>query len=91
MDYTKVEIDVLCDWESPEVYRLFLDGELMSERTYNWPNPQEWLREEITVAIGPGEHLLEITAVNPNFNNFKLTNLTVNKNPVEFKNNKFTI
>ena len=91
MSFTKIEVDVLCDWESPERYRLYLDGILMTERNYIWDNQVEFVREHMLVELPPGEHTLEIQAVNQYFSNFSLKNLTVNKVSASLKNNKFTV
>ena len=55
--FVRVLSDIDCDWEglSP-IYRLYVNDELFSERTWIWPDNS--LQEVIQVEGPPGEYTL---------------------------------
>jgi hypothetical protein len=88
----RIEVDVLCDWQTdPQAYRLYINNDLYTERTYIWRNPNQWLREIIVAELEPGEHTLTLQPVNPNFPGFRLTNFAVNNKFQNLENGKFTV
>ena len=40
-------------------YRLLVDGDLLTERTFIWPS-DHWVNESIIVNVPPGEHTVAI-------------------------------
>lgn len=57
---TKVNIDVHCI-RSNVVYRVFVDDDLVSERTFRWTPNQEYVTEQIIVDAPEGsEHTVRV-------------------------------
>ena len=66
------EYEVHCDWTgTPPVYRLYVNDELFSERTYIWPD--KYLEEVVSIEAPPGDYVVRhelhgngtLTAKNP--------------------------
>lgn len=90
----ELTVDVLCKWGpySPS-YRIYVDNNLLTERTYIWNNEEAYIREHIVINVPPGDHTLTLEKCGERwiFGEFSLTNLTVDGKPAEFVNNKFHI
>lgn len=87
-----ITADILCDWPEGKMgYRVYVDEDLLTERTYIWRNNEQLVREHIIVNLEPGTHTLKIESANPKFKGFSYKNVTVNKQPVELVNNQFVI
>lgn len=72
--FVKVAVDLHCDWQGlPPVYRLFVNGELFSERTFLWEDPV-YLTEVMQVKASPGEYRFRIETVGPQMSNFTVKN-----------------
>lgn len=71
----------------PQPYRVYLDGDLITERNYIWTNAAnlanhkvpmgQFVRENVWVNLEPGEHELVIEPLNSNFSGFYYKNLRV--------------
>ena len=87
-------VDVMCDWLGYEpAYRVSVDGDLLTERTYIWDNQHQYVREHLAVNLEPGVHTL---VIEPIINHgtqaqFKLANFTIDDQPAALVNNTFTI
>ena len=57
-------------------YRIFVDGDMLAERDFVWPDYEIIVRENILVNLEPGEHQLEIIQVN-NEGTIEVRNVTV--------------
>jgi hypothetical protein len=66
------EYEVHCEWAgSPPIYRLYVNDEMFTERTYVWTN--KYLEEVVSVEAPPGDYKIRyellghgtITATNP--------------------------
>ena len=71
----QVQYDVFCDWQdSPPVYRLYVNNELFTERSFVWRN--QYLEEVIAIDAAPGDYQIryeligagQLTATNPRVN-----------------------
>jgi hypothetical protein len=71
----QIEYDVHCDWKgNPPIYRLYINGELFTERTFVWRN--QYLEEVIPIEAVPGDYVIKyelignghISALNPRVN-----------------------
>lgn len=62
--YVSVECDIHCDWhtEHPR-YRLFVNNELFTERTYIWQD--QYLKEIIQLQVNPGKYAIRAELVEP--------------------------
>jgi len=59
----KLEADISARWIGIPVYRLWVDGELMCERSF-WPNPdKQIIRETVIVALDQGDHMMKLEQV----------------------------
>lgn len=69
------EYEVHCDWSgSPPIYRLYVNDEMFTERTYTWTD--KYLEEVVSLEALPGDYKIRyelhgngtITAKNPKVN-----------------------
>ena len=59
----KLEADISSKWIGIPIYRLWVDGELMCERSF-WPNPDKHvIRETVVLALTEGDHMLKLEQV----------------------------
>jgi len=74
-----VTFTLLCDWQGvPPVYRLYVDDELLTERTYRFKNTELTLGERMPLNISAGVHYMRIVNVYPERGTFKVANFKVN-------------
>jgi hypothetical protein len=92
MKETAITIDVYCNWVVTKyAYRVYVDDDLLTERTYAWNNPTQFIRERILVNLEPGEHTIRVEPVNPLFKWFRYENVHINNQPTPIVNNRFLI
>lgn len=52
----EIDMDIFCVWyKQPPAYRIYIDDELMAERTF-LGTPDEYYQEHIIVEVTPGTH-----------------------------------
>jgi hypothetical protein len=89
---TQISIDVYCEpFTLPQAYRLYVDEHLLTERTYVWQNPEQFVREHIVVHLEPGTHEIRIEPISPGFTGFRYKNFHLNKKLAGTVNNRFVI
>lgn len=78
MAHAALTIDVYChrDWDSSPVYRVYVDDDLLTERTWAWPSYETYIKEHIEVEVEHGAHQVKIYNCAPN-NNISFKNVTV--------------
>jgi hypothetical protein len=81
----KLEVDVHAHWSGdPPVYRIYVNHEMLIERTFGWPSYQMYLTEHISCDLDTGVHTLTLenldTASRFELDNFKINTQPVNKN-----------
>ena len=87
-----ITVDIFCNWEAdPQAYRIYIDGELLTERTYCWRNPEQYVQENIVIFADAGEHYFKLEPVNKYFAGFYFKNFAVNKQPHSINNGAFVI
>lgn len=91
-----IEVDILCEWQTePPSYRLYIDHDLYTERTYIWRNPNQWVREKLIAELAPGIHVIKILPVIKQvpaiIHQFGLENLTINNKYYTLQNSTFTV
>ena len=74
--------------EGSPVYRVYIDGDLLTERTWIWPAYETFICERIEVDIAPGEHRLELVDCSKT-GVFYLKNVTVDG--VAYNSRVFTV
>lgn len=83
--HTKLEIDVHSHWsESPPIYRIYVDNEMLVERTFGWPSYQNYIREHMYCDLDTGVHTLSLENLDSDsrfeLDYFTVNQLSVNKN-----------
>lgn len=64
--YVRVVCNVYCRYEGlPPIYRVYVDDELFTERTWVW-DEDFYLREEIQIQAEPGDYSIRYELVPPN-------------------------
>ena len=64
--FVRVVCNVACEWEGlPPIYRVYVNDELFTERTWIWKE-NFYLREEIQIEANPGEYSIHYELVPPN-------------------------
>lgn len=94
-----INIDLFCfrSDNNPKNYRLYVDGDLITERTYIWINAGhdskhgKYVKENIWVNLEPGEHEVTVVAIDKSPGKFYFRNLLIDQIPVEHNNGKFII
>jgi hypothetical protein len=78
--------DLMCSWcDKPPVYRLYLDGQLMTERTYTWDNTTTHIKEHVPAMLAPGLHYLSIENLTPQTSAFTINNFEINRKPYHYR------
>ena len=88
-----INLDVYAVWyKSPPAYRIYVDDELMAERTF-LGTEYEFYRERIAVNLEPGVHsfVFERLPTASEEDRLSFKNFLIDKNPVKLDNNQFTI
>jgi hypothetical protein len=84
--FVRILSELDCEWEGlAPVYRLYINDELFSERTFAWCN--EYLEENLQIEAEPGEYKLRYELVKPTLAKLKIGNLTVAHGPVDIIDN----
>ena len=78
-----IRADVYCDQtgDGTTVYRVYVDGDLLTERNWVWPAYEMFIRENIEVEVEPGKHEVRIEK-SSGVGNFTVKRMTVNDQEV---------
>ena len=80
--HTKLEVDVRAHWsDEPPIYRIYVDNEMLVERTFGWPSYQNYITEHMYCSLDTGVHTLSLENLDST-SRFELDHFTVDKNPV---------
>ena len=80
--FVRVLADVDCEWEGLNpIYRMYINGELFTERTWRWT--ENYLQEMLQVEVGPGDYKLSWELVPPHLAKLTLKNIRVDFGPGE--------
>lgn len=70
--------DLECNWEGiPPVYRVYLNGELFTERSWRWDS-NYYLKQILQIEAVPGRYQLEVESIAP-----CVSQITIDCNAVE--------
>jgi len=85
---TQITVDVLCSTtqHGDPVYRVYVDSDLLTERTWIWPAYEIYIRENLEVDIEPGTHEVRVESCGAQ-TEFTVQNLCVNGAPVNSNTN----
>ena len=77
--------DVSCNWEGdPPTYRLFVNEEMFTERTFIWPD--HYLEENIQILAPPGKYSIRFELLDHSQATIRVKNCRVVEGPArEFK------
>ena len=88
--FVRVLADVDCEWEGLNpVYRVYVNDELFTERTWYWTN--EYLQEALQIEAPIGEYSLRWELVPPHLAKINVRNIRVDVGPGNVKNNVLRI
>jgi hypothetical protein len=78
--FVKAVFDLDCDWEGlPPVYRIYVNDELFTERTWRWT--EHYLEEILQIQAAPGRYRVRVEPVGPNLARFLADNHRVEHGP----------
>ena len=61
MKLVTITVDVGCAYtNTPPAYRLYVDSDLLTERTFIWASQTQYVKEHVQVNLSPGPHWLSI-------------------------------
>lgn len=64
MKLCQITADIYASWgDIHPCYRIYVDNDLLTERTFTWASHEAYVRENIEVNLGPGEHSLKVEQV----------------------------
>ena len=65
MALVSISVDVYCsNGDGNPTYRVYVDDELLTERSWSWPSYEIFIREHIQVDVEPGAHRLYVREAN---------------------------
>jgi len=86
--FAKVSFNLHCDWKrEPPVYRVYVNNELFTERTYIWFGTQ-YLKEIIPLNAPPGQYTVRVDNLGDPDCVFKIRNLSVEKGDAQVLDSK---
>lgn len=89
--FVRVSTDVHCDRQDENpVYRVYVNGELFSERKWRCPDDQ-YLEETIQIHGEPGDYVIQYELVRPSTANLRINNYRVTRGPGRITNNRLRI
>ena len=78
--FVLIKADVSVEWSGPHPnYRLYVGGELFSERTWIWR--EEYLEEFIQIYAPPGDYELHWELVPPAQGHIEVVNVRIDEGP----------
>ena len=82
--FVKVFIDIICEWDNvPPVYRVFVNDELFTERTWIWEDDAIYLEEMLQIEAEPGEYQIRHELVPPHLAQLRVENMRVDFGPAK--------
>lgn len=83
--FVKVVFDVKADRIQPDaIYRVYLGGELLTERTWRWDD-KSYLEEMLQIKAPPGLYKISLEKALPNKTRFTMSNMQVALGDAEIK------
>jgi hypothetical protein len=78
--FVRAVFDIDCDWEGlPPVYRVFVNDELFTERTWIWTD--QHLQEILQIQAVPGRYRVRVESVGPSLSQFRVWNHRIEHGP----------
>lgn len=84
--FVRILSNIDCEWAGlTPIYRLYVNNELFSERTWIWTDST--LEENLQIEAEPGDYTLHYELLSPNSANLKIGSLTVAHGSAEIIDN----
>jgi hypothetical protein len=91
MALVQVAVDVYCDsGVDPSAYRVYVDNDLLTERSWIWPSYETFIREHIVVDVDPGTHTVRLERCQ-GVSNFTVRAFSVDGQSLNPDNLSFTV
>jgi hypothetical protein len=88
----QVHCDVYCKWDNNDTrYRLYVNDELFTERTWIWPAKDYYLEEVIPIEAPPGQYTIRYELLEPTDSRLKIRNMRVASGNARFLDNQTTL
>jgi hypothetical protein len=56
-----INVCIYCDWkDTPPDYRIYVDTELITEKTFGWASNEVYIKEFLVCDLEPGVHTVRI-------------------------------
>jgi hypothetical protein len=83
--FVKVSFDIDCKWKRgpAPAYRVYVNDELFTERTWIWQG--YYLNEMLQISAAPGEYRVRVEAVQPIGGKFKTRNYRVDHGDAQWR------
>jgi hypothetical protein len=86
--FVKLHLDLHCDWKrTPPTYRLYVNHEMFTERTYIWGGTQ-YLQEVLQLNAPPGRYTIRVDNLGDPDCVFKMRGLVADQGPVRVIDSK---
>jgi hypothetical protein len=85
--FVQILFNIDCKWKKgpPPAYRVYVDDELFSERTWIWR--EHYIEEMLQIQAEPGRYTIRIEAVQPVGGKFKVSDFRVESGPAHWIDN----
>lgn len=80
-----IEVHCLYANKGPR-YRVYVDQDLLTERTFTWPSGKQYVEEHLVVHLQPGQHKIRIENVDPDLGIITTKNLKLDGIPTSGEN-----
>jgi hypothetical protein len=86
--FVKITLDLFCDWaKTPPPYRIYVNHELFTERTYIWGGTQ-YVQEMLSLNAPPGKYTIRVDNLGDPECQFKIRNLAVTQGSAQVIDSK---
>ena len=81
--FVRAVFDLHCEWEGlPPIYRIYVNDELFTERTWLWTD--HYLEETLQISAAVGQYKVRVTPVGSNLARFHPTDWRVEYGPARW-------
>ena len=88
----QVHCDVYCKWDGNDTrYRVYVNDELFTERTWIWNGKEYYLEEVIAIEAPPGLYKIKYELVEPSSSKLKIRNMRVTTNNAVIQEDQITL
>ena len=88
----QVQCDVYCKWDGSDTrYRLYVNDELFTERSWIWGGKEYYLEEVITIEALPGQYEIKYELLEPTHSKLGIKNMRVTSGTATIHKNQTTL